>query len=388
MSTPEASDEGFRHAFGRPPEGIWSAPGRVNLIGEFTDYNDGFVLPLALPFATQACVARRDDDLVRVASAQRLEGGRFSVVDAALGQLRPATTSGWASYVLGVVWALREAGENIGGVEIYIDSDVPIGAGLSSSAALECSVALALHDLYGLRLSLQELVRVAQRAENEYVGVPTGIMDQTASLRCRAGHALFLDTRTLEVRQVPLDLEPAGLTLLVVNTGVKHALGDSAYASRRRDCQRAAKELGVAALRDIEPEKMDAFLARIADVVVRRRARHVISEQGRVLKVVGLLESGRLAEVGPVLTAGHRSLRDDFEVSCAELDTIVEVAVASGACGARMTGGGFGGSAVVLLELAAVQAVTMAVADAFGARGYGAPEITEIVACDGASRVA
>jgi len=388
MSTPEASDEGFRHAFGRPPEGIWSAPGRVNLIGEFTDYNDGFVLPLALPFATQACVARRDDDLVRVASAQRLEGGRFSVVDAALGQLRPATTSGWASYVLGVVWALREAGENIGGVEIYIDSDVPIGAGLSSSAALECSVALALHDLYGLRLSLQELVRVAQRAENEYVGVPTGIMDQTASLRCRAGHALFLDTRTLEVRQVPLDLEPAGLTLLVVNTGVKHALGDSAYASRRRDCQRAAKELGVAALRDIEPEKMDAFLARIVDVVVRRRARHVISEQGRVLKVVGLLESGRLAEVGPVLTAGHRSLRDDFEVSCAELDTIVEVAVASGACGARMTGGGFGGSAVVLLELAAVQAVTMAVADAFAARGYGAPEITEIVACDGASRVA
>ncbi|MFZ2057858.1 MAG: galactokinase [Acidimicrobiales bacterium] len=388
MSTPEASGEGFRHAFGRPPEGIWSAPGRVNLIGEFTDYNDGFVLPLALPFATQACVARRDDDLVRVASAQRLEGGRFSVVDAALDQLRPATTSGWASYVLGVVWALREAGENIGGVEIHIDSDVPIGAGLSSSAALECSVALALHDLYGLKLSLQELARVAQRAENEYVGVPTGIMDQTASLRCRAGHALFLDTRTLEVRQVPLDLKPAGLTLLVVNTGVKHALGDSAYANRRRDCQRAAKELGVAALRDIAPEKMDAFLAQIADVVVRRRARHVISEQSRVLEVVGLLESGRLVEVGPVLTAGHWSLRDDFEVSCAELDTIVEVAVASGACGARMTGGGFGGSAVVLLELAAVQPVTTAVANAFAARGYGAPEITEIVACDGASRVA
>ena len=166
MSTPEASGEGFHRAFGRPPEGIWSAPGRVNLIGEFTDYNDGFVLPLALPFATQACVARRDDNLVRVASAQRLEGGRFSVVDAALDQLRPATTSGWVSYVLGVVWALREAGENIGGVEIHIDSDVPIGAGLSSSAALECSVALALHDLYGLKLSLQELARVAQRAEN------------------------------------------------------------------------------------------------------------------------------------------------------------------------------------------------------------------------------
>jgi galactokinase len=360
----------------------------VNLIGEFTDYNDGFVLPLALPFAAQACVARRDDDLVRVASAQRLEAGRFSIVEAALDQLRPATMSGWASYVLGVPWALREAGADIGGVELYIDSDVPIGAGLSSSAALECSVALALRDLYGLQLSLQELAQVAQRAENEYVGVPTGIMDQTASLRCRAGHALFLDTRTLEVRQVPLDLESAGLTLLVVNTGVKHALGDSAYANRRRDCQRAADELGVAALRDIAPEKMDAVLAQITDDIVRRRARHVISEQSRVLEVVRLLESGRPAEVGPVLSAGHRSLRDDFEVSCAELDTIVEVAVANGALGARMTGGGFGGSAVVLLDLAAVQAVATAVAKAFATRGYGPPETTEIVACDGASRVA
>jgi galactokinase len=360
----------------------------VNLIGEFTDYNDGFVLPLALPFAARACAARRDDDLVRVVSAQRSEGGELPVVEAVLDLLKPGTTSGWASYVLGVIWALREAGAELAGVELLIDSDVPIGAGLSSSAALECSVALALHDLYELRLSRQDLALVAQRAENEYVGVPTGIMDQTASLRCRSAHALFLDTRTFEVRQVPLDLGPVGLTLLVVNTGVKHALGNSAYADRVRDCHRAAEKLGVPALRDVAPENIDAALARIDDDVVRRRARHVISEQSRVLEVVRLLESGRPAEVGPVLSAGHRSLREDYEVSCAELDTVVDVAVAGGALGARMTGGGFGGSAVVLVELAKVEAVTLAVTRAFAARGYTPPQTIEIVACDGASRVA
>jgi galactokinase len=247
---------------------------------------------------------------------------------------------------------------------------------------------LALHDLYHLPLSRQELALVAQRAENEYVGVPTGIMDQTASLLCRSGHALFFDTRTFEVRQVPLDLAPAGLTLLVVNTGVKHALGNSAYADRVRDCRRAAEELGVAALRDVAPETMDTALAQIADEVVRSRARHVISEQSRVLEVVRLLESGRPAEVGPVLSAGHRSLRDDYEVSCAELDTVVDVAVERGALGARMTGGGFGGSAVVLVGLARAEAVAAAIAKAFAARGYSPPQTIEIVACDGASRVA
>lgn len=392
MKAPQVSTNGFRRVFGRPPEGIWSAPGRVNLIGEFTDYNDGYVLPLALPYAAQAAAARRRDGLVRVASAQRSEAGRTPVVEAYLDRLEPGTgepvTSSWTAYVLGVVWALREGGAEIGGTELHIDSDVPIGAGLSSSAALECSVALALQDLYDLSLSRQELARLAQRAENEYVGVPTGIMDQTASLRCRAGHALFLDTRTLEVRQVPFDLEPAGLTLLVVNTGVKHALGNSAYADRRRDCLRAAAELGVAALRDVPPEKTDAALAELSDDVVRRRARHILTEQSRVLEVVGLLESDRPAEVGPVLSAGHRSLRDDFEVSCAELDTVVDVAVANGALGARMTGGGFGGSAVVLLELGAVDAVTTAVAGGFAARGFARPEVIGVVASDGASRVA
>lgn len=378
----------FDRIFGRRPEGIWSAPGRVNLIGEFTDYNDGFVLPIALRLVAKACLARRDDDLVRVVSAQRSKGGDVSVLSARIDELRPGGSRGWSSYVLGVVWSLREAGATLAGIEIYVDSDVPIGAGLSSSAALECSVALALNDLFLLALSRQELASISQRAENEYVGVPTGIMDQTASLRCTAEHALFLDTRSLEVRQVPLRLKDHGLTLLVVNTGVKHALGDSAYADRRRDCQLAAEELGVVALRDVAFDKMDAALAKLSDDRVRRRARHVISEDARVLEVVRLLEAGRPADIGPVLSAGHRSLRDDFEVSCAELDTVVDAAVGAGALGARMTGGGFGGSAVVLLETSTVGVVSTAVADAFKVRSYGAPETTEIAASAGASRLA
>ena len=272
----------FRRVFGHAPEGTWSAPGRVNLIGEFTDLNGGYVLPLALPYAAQAAVARRGDGLVRVASAQRALGAS-PVVEARLDSLRPGS-NGWASYVLGVIWAMRETGSELSGIEVHIDSDVPIGAGLSSSAALECSVALAIADLYGLRLSRTELARIAQRAENDYVGVPTGIMDQMASLCCRAGHLLFLDTRSLEARQVTFD--PSDLSLVVVNTGTRHDLGTSAYADRRRECERAARELGVPALRDVAPETMDCALAKLSDDVVRRRARHIISEQGRVLEVV------------------------------------------------------------------------------------------------------
>ncbi len=387
MRLPARSAAEFDSLFGHPPVGTWAAPGRVNLIGEFTDYNDGFVLPLALPYSARASVATRGDDIVRVASAQRSEAGRLVIVEAELEGLQPGV-SGWSSYVLGVVWALRESGADLGGVDLLLDSDVPSGAGLSSSAALECSVALALRDLYDLPLSLQELALIAQRAENEFVGVPTGIMDQTASMRCQAGHALFLDTRSLEARQVPFDLASAGLKLLVVNTGVKHALGNSAYADRRHDCLLAAAELGVAALRDVPPDEMDTALARLPDAVIRRRARHIISEQGRVLEVVRLLEAGRPDMVGPVLTAGHRSLRDDFEVSCVELDTVVDVSLADGALGARMTGGGFGGSAVVLLELAAVAPVTLAVVAAFAAEGFAKPEVFEVVASDGAARVA
>lgn len=386
MRSPVAA-EGFSRVFGQVPEGVWSAPGRVNLIGEFTDYNDGYVLPLALPYSARAAASRRGDGLARVASAQRTERGRPVFVEASLDNLKPGA-NGWTAYVLGVIWAMQKGGAELGGVDVNLDSDVPIGAGLSSSAAIECSVALALNELYGLLLSRQELASMAQLAENEFVGVPTGIMDQTASMRCRADHALFLDTRSLDVLQVPFKLERAGLTLLVVNTGVKHALGNSAYAARRRDCLRAAEELGVPALRDIAPDEMDTALAGLSDPIIRKRARHIISEQGRVLEVVRLLESGRPAEIGVVLTAGHKSLRDDFEVSCAELDTVVEVSVATGALGARMTGGGFGGSAVVLVELSTAAAVSAQVRSAFSMRGFTTPEIFPVVACGGATRVA
>ena len=358
----------------------------MNLIGEFTDYNDGYVLPLALPYAARASAGRRSDGLVGARPTQRSERSETSVVEVDLESLEPGA-NGWTSYVLGVVWAIRESGADLGGVDIHIDSEVPIGAGLSSSAALECSVALALRDLFDLSLTPQELACLAQKAENEYVGVPTGIMDQTASLRCQARHALFLDTRTLDVRQVPFELKAAGLSLLVVNTGVKHALGSSAYASRRRDCQRATTELGVVALRDVDPRNIEDALAHISDAVVRRRARHIISEQSRVLEVVKLLDAGHPYEVGPVLSAGHESLRDDFEVSCAELDTVVDVAVSTGALGGRMTGGGFGGSAVVLVELGAVEAVSTAVVESFAARGFAPPEVFAVLASEGASRL-
>lgn len=382
----EDAVERFVRAFGHDPDGVWSAPGRVNLIGEYTDLNEGYVLPLALPFRAAAAVALSDDAMVRVSSAQYGPRDPPTVVEAPLRDLRPGTTAGWTGYVLGVVWALMESGARLRGLEIQVDSEVPIGAGLSSSAALECSVALALRDLHGLPLDLLELAAAARRAENEYVGVPTGIMDQTASLCCSRGHALFLDTRTLEMRHVPFRPEQAGAVLLVVNTGVKHALGDSAYAQRRRDCERAAHELGVAALRDVPDDAVGAALDSLSDPVIRRRARHVLTEQRRVLEVVALLDSARTAAIGPLLTEGHNSLRDDFEVSSEELDTVVDAALGAGALGGRMTGGGFGGSALVLSEIERVAAVTEAIREAFAVRGWRLPEPAAVTASGGAEK--
>ncbi|WP_234425973.1 galactokinase, partial [Streptomyces kebangsaanensis] len=293
------------------------------------------------------------------------------------------------AYPAGVVWALREAGHEVTGADIHLSSTVPTGAGLSSSAALEVVVALALNDLCALGLKGWQLARLCQRAENVYVGAPTGIMDQTASACCEPGHALFLDTRDLSQRQIPFDLAAEGLRLLVVDTRVKHAHSDGEYGKRRTGCEKGAALLGVDALRDVPYADLDATLKHLAeDEETTRLVRHVITENARVERVVSHLRSGDLRSIGPILTEGHTSLRDDFRVSCPELDLAVDTALASGALGARMTGGGFGGSAIVLAEEADIQPLTKAIEAAFATAGHTPPRVFEAVPSAGARRLA
>ncbi|TFV64415.1 UNVERIFIED_ORG: galactokinase [Bacillus sp. AZ43] len=372
--------EAFAGTFGGEPEGIWAAPGRVNVIGEHTDYNDGYVLPVALPHTTRAAVARRTDGRVALASLQ----GDGEVVELAVDDLAPGRPDGWAGYPAGVVDGLRD--RLAGGVSVLVDSEVPVGAGLSSSAALTCSVALALSDLVAPELTRSDLVELARRSENEFVGAPTGILDQSASLLCTAGHALFLDTRDRRTEQVPLDLAAAGLELLVVDTGTAHTHADGGYGDRRRECEAAAAALGVPALRDV-PDV--AALAALDDDVLLRRARHIVTENARVLEVLGIVRGGGDArDVGPVLTAGHESLRDDFQISTDLLDAVVESALAAGAHGARMVGGGFGGSAIALVDTDRVDAVAAAVTERFGREGAAPPRTFVAVPSAGARRLA
>ncbi|WP_405796916.1 galactokinase [Streptomyces longwoodensis] len=382
----------FTELYGTEPGGVWSAPGRVNLIGEHTDYNDGFVMPFALPHTAVAAVARRDDGVLRLHS-EDVEGG---VAELVLADLAPGTDRDWTAYPAGVVWALREAGHAVTGADVHLASTVPAGAGLSSSAALEVVVALALNDLYQLGLQRWQLARLCQRAENVYVGAPTGIMDQTASACCEEGHALFLDTRDLSQRQIPFDLAAEGMRLLVVDTRVKHAHNEGEYGKRRSGCEQGAALLGVDALRDVPFDDLDEALSRLgteagnapdAEEVVRL-VRHVVTEDHRVERVVSLLESGDTRAIGPVLTEGHASLRDDFRVSCPELDLVVDTALAAGALGARMTGGGFGGSAIVLAEASDVDTIGKAVEEAFAGAGFTAPRVFEAVPAAGARRLA
>jgi galactokinase len=365
-------------------EGVWSAPGRVNLIGEHTDYNDGFVLPFALPHAAVVAVSRRTDGVLRLHSAD-VEGG---VIELQLDDLAPKSDKNWTAYPAGVVWALREAGHPVTGVDIHLASTVPSGAGLSSSAALEVVVALALNDLYELGLQRWQLARLCQRAENVYVGAPTGIMDQMASACCKEGHALFLDTRDLSQKQIPFDPVAEGMRLLVVDTRVKHSHSEGEYGKRRAGCEKGAALLGVDALRDVPFDGLDAALEQLGDEEeVRRLARHVVTEDERVERVVSLLKAGNTRAIGPVLVAGHASLRDDFRSSCPELDLVVDTALSAGALGARMTGGGFGGSAIVLAEAADVESITKAVEDAFTAADFTVPRVFEAVPSAGARRL-
>ncbi len=378
----------FRSQFGGEPDGVWLAPGRANLMGEHTDYNDGFVLPFALGQGVTAAAAARPGRRLTLCSRQ--EPGTAVSVD--LDGLAPGQLTGWAAYPAGVAWALAAAGYPVPGGCIAIDSDLPVGAGLSSSAALECATALALTALAGVDVPRANLVTIARRAENEFVGVPTGVMDQSASLRCQAGHALLLDCRSLEVAQVPFDPATAGAALLLINTRANHVLSDGEYGQRRAECEEAARRLGVPSLRSV----MDlADVERLDDPVLRRRARHVVADDQRVLEVVALLRSldgpadagGAYGEIGRLLTQAHASLRDDFEVSWPEADAAVEAALAAGAAGARMIGGGFGGSVLALVPDAAAGPVRDAVAKAFAQRSWTSPDFLSAIPADAARRL-
>ncbi len=377
----------FADFAGREADGLWSAPGRVNLIGEHTDYNEGFVLPFAIDRRTLVALGARDDRMLRVASTFSDE-----VVELPLGDLAAAQAGGalrgWAAYPLGVAWALGQFGADLAavpGADLLFDSNVPVGAGLSSSAAIESAVAMALNEAWRLGLSTETLARVGQRAENDAVGAPTGIMDQSASLLGRHDAAVFLDCRSLEARVVPLGFVEAGLTIAVIDTGVAHAHSTGGYRERRASCEAGAAALGVAALRDVGVDELDRARG-ILDDVTFRRVRHVVTENQRVLDAVRLLETEGPAAIGGLLDASHRSLRDDFEVSVPELDLAVETALENGALGARMTGGGFGGAAIALIPIDGVSRLQVAVDGAFAEHGFAAPDTFTVRPSDGAMR--
>jgi galactokinase len=372
----------FERTFGAAPDGVWAAPGRVNLIGEHVDYNGGLCLPIALPQNTFVAASRRDDSRVVAHSAQRPD----EPVDVALDDVSVGRPAGWGGYVAGAVAMLRDTaagidadtGSRVPGITALVDSDVPVGAGLSSSAALSCSTVLAADELSGLRWAddhegRTRLVRACVRAENEVAQAPTGGMDQAAALHCEQGHALLLDTRDGSVEQVPFDVASEGLAVLVIDTRAEHAHSGGEYADRRAGCEAAARALGVATLRDVVEAPLDETLRRLPQEELRPLVRHVVTEIGRVRAVVEHLRAGRLRDIGPLLDASHVSLRDDYRVSAPELDLAVYTARVAGALGARMTGGGFGGSAIALVPKDSAEDIAESVHTSFLAAGMPAP---------------
>ena len=378
----------FTAAFGARPDGVWAAPGRVNLIGEHTDYNDGLALPIALPQRTYVAARRRDDRTVRLISA-----GMGEVQQIGLDDIGPGRPDSWARYPAGVLWALMRDGADVAGLDLAFTSDVPTSAGLSSSAAIQCAVAVAAADLCGLGLARDDrgrrrLAQLCRRGENEIAGAPTGGMDQTASLRCRAGHALYLDCRDDSVAQVGFDLAAHDLVLLVINTRAAHANSDGQYGRRRADCEQACRELGVSSLREVPVAGLDAALAELSSPRLCRRVRHVVTEIDRVRGCVAALRRDDFVTVGRLFTASHVCLRDDYEVSCPELDIAVGQALNAGALGARMTGGGFGGSAIALVAAGRAEQVTASIAAGFAGAGFAAPQFLQVVAAGPAGAVA
>lgn len=371
----------FAKTFSGTPTALGFGPGRVNLIGEHTDYNDGFALPMAID--RQVIAAMRLSDTRRVRLVTDFAEG---TVESSLDELAQAASLGWAAYPLGVVWALGEAGVELSavpGFDLALVSDVPVGAGLSSSAAIESAVALALNALWNAHLERPALAKIGQRAENVVVGAPTGIMDQSASLLGQQGYAVLLDCRSLVTELIPFDVAAEGLRLLVVDTKTSHAHASGGYRSRRASCEQGAAALGVAALRDLGPADLPRAQA-LLDEVTFRRVRHVITENQRVLDTARVLRDVGPSAIGEFLLASHASMRDDFEISTEQLDVAVASAMSAGAIGARMTGGGFGGSAIALVPVEAVVSVEAAVRAAFATAGFTEPEVYQVLPAAGA----
>lgn len=371
----------FAALFGYAPEIISEAPGRVNLIGEHVDYCDGFVMPFAINDRTYAAISKRSDRNIRIASAQR----PGEIFETSLDQLSANQEGDWERYILGVIWAFENHIDT--GLDIFVDGGVALGAGLSSSAALECSIAVALNQLFEVHLPLPQLARLAQRAENEYVGVPCGIMDQSVSLMAQAGSALLLDCRDLSTVQIPLDLASAGLELLIIDTRAHHALVDGGYAERRASCESAANKLGIKALRDCSITELEAARTKLTELEYMR-AEHVVNDIERVHSCVSHLKENDFISVGKILTQSHASLRDRFEISCPELDLAVDTSLANKSLGGRMIGGGFGGSAIALFGVANIEPAKLAIAAAFKAAGYVEPRFFTSLPSSGAAVIA
>lgn len=377
MNLSQQTKAGFEAKFGYLPTGVWSAPGRANLIGEHTDYNNGFVLPFGINHRTYAAVSLRPDDICRVAS--EIDD---NVYEFTLGDEKP-TGLDWALYPLGVAWVMR--GSAKGGFDCYITSDVPIGAGLSSSAAIESSMGLALNDLWEAGKTPKELALIGQSAENNVVGAPTGIMDQTASMLAQADSVVLIDCQDLDVSLIDLGLSKHDLVVAVIDTRVSHSHAHGGYGSRRTSCEQGAEQLGVSSLRELSLSDLPRAKSQLDDVTYRR-VKHVITENQRVLDAVAAMRAGNLETLGRLLLESHASMRDDFEISVAELDLAVETAMACGAIGSRMTGGGFGGSAIAIIHKDKLAQLESACKNAFAAAGFIEPKVFAVVPSDGARR--
>jgi len=373
----------FHRRFRRRPHVFSGAPGRINLIGEHTDYNLGYVLPAAIDRRTNFLAARRDDDTVRIWTNDFRQEKKFSLHD-----LEVKSDCRWLDYVKGIFWVLKKKGCGLHGMDGWIWGNIPMEAGLSSSAALEVSILFALNRLYGLDLSKKEIVSLAQSVENDFIGLESGLMDQFISVFGRADHALFLDCMTLKSRLLPLRLKRNDLCVLVYNSGVRRELSGSEYNQRRKESSAAIQKLssgGIDSFRRLTPEGLDRRRAGLGDLLFRR-ARHIVTENMRVEKAVEALRNDDFFQMGRLLFQSHRSLRDDYEVSCPELDLLYAFGLEFDGClGARLTGAGFGGSGIVLLKRERIESFERRISRLAAKKGFPSPGFYKVEIGNGAA---